>query len=144
MIWEMALLGPRVANVRLLSLNKIDLKLQREIEANNGGDRNSEDEAMAPRASSDHAHSPETTESAEDGRLYLDGPHIGVKWNAAPVQILFACMESFIVASKYYKRVFLTHSTLPETYFNFSQDTLYIRYDAFSWYSTLKYQSPVV
>jgi hypothetical protein len=53
----------------------------------------------------------------------LDGHLVGIKSNSLPPQILLAC------------RVFSINSSFPETYFNFNQDTLYLRHDTFSWYS---------
>ena len=65
----------------------------------------------------------------------LDGPLPGIKSNTPPLQILLACCESFAAATKFYEREFSIDPSYPETYFNFYQDTLYIRHDTFSWSS---------
>jgi hypothetical protein len=45
--------------------------------------------------------------------------------------IMLSCRESHVVASRFYKRAFGTHAGLPETYFDFQRDTLYLRSDTF-------------
>lgn len=118
MIWEMACLHPRIVSVEMRSL-----KPKREKEVSNKTADNTRGREAIPEASKDIRRS--------------DPPWLfpGIKSNTPPPAILFACRESFAAATKFYERVFSTDHSFPETYFNFYQDTLYIRYDTFSWYS---------
>jgi hypothetical protein len=46
--------------------------------------------------------------------------------------VLFACRESYSVASKFYIPSFAFADSIPETYFDFQRDTLYLRFDTFA------------
>ncbi|KAG9231367.1 hypothetical protein BJ875DRAFT_444147 [Amylocarpus encephaloides] len=69
----------------------------------------------------------------------FDSPYLTGAWNnvlalwsdsKAP-STLFACSESYHVASRFYVPSFAFPSSIPETYFNFHIDTLYLRFDTF-------------
>ena len=46
--------------------------------------------------------------------------------------VLFACRESYSAASKFYIPSFAFSDSIPETYFDFQRDTLYLRFDTFA------------
>jgi hypothetical protein len=67
-----------------------------------------------------------------DIHLQNDSPHepmLGLASDYHPPQILFVCKESYGVASKYYHRAFSMVGSIPEIYFDFQRDTLYLRHD---------------
>jgi hypothetical protein len=53
----------------------------------------------------------------------------GLRSRCPPPTLLFACRESFEVASYHYKRAFGTEHAFPETWFDFERDTLYFGCD---------------
>jgi hypothetical protein len=132
MIWEMALPCPRIVSVEMRSLKKTHLEWEREKEVSNKTAENTRDSETMPEASRATSHDCERP--GVDPPL-IDGHLPGIKSNTPPPQILLACRESFAAATKFYERVFSIDPSSPETYFNFYQDTLYIRHDTFSWYS---------
>jgi hypothetical protein len=132
MIWEMALPCPRIVGVEMRSLKRTYLEWEREKEVSNKTAENTRDSETIPEASKATSHDCERPGVDPPD---IDGPLPGIKSNTPPPQILLACCESFAAATKFYERVFSIDPSYPETYFNFYQDTLYIRHDTFSWYS---------
>jgi hypothetical protein len=63
----------------------------------------------------------------------MDFPMPGITTRSPPPQIFFTCRDSYKVASRLYPKMFGTLGTFAETYFNPRQDTLYLRYDTFSY-----------
>ncbi|KAF4624890.1 hypothetical protein G7Y89_g13278 [Cudoniella acicularis] len=57
---------------------------------------------------------------------------MGYHSTCPPPQILFACRESHGVASKFYKQAFGSFGSVPQTYFNFDLDILYISVEKFN------------
>jgi hypothetical protein len=135
-IWEMALPRPRVVDVRMRSLKKTYLQWKRETEDGNETMENaSYGETTLPEASGASSESTDGHGHPGVNPPLLDGHLVGIKLNSLPPQILLASHESLAAATKFYERVFFVDPSFPETYFNFNQDTLYIRHDTFSWYS---------
>jgi len=64
---------------------------------------------------------------------YLDLPMPGIMSPCPPPSVLFVCRESYEVASAIYKRSFATHAGFAQTYFAPQRDTLYFKYDMFSY-----------
>lgn len=57
---------------------------------------------------------------------------VGLISGCTPPQILLVCRESFGVAAKLFQPAFACLGSLPQTYFNFSTDTLYICHESFN------------
>jgi hypothetical protein len=80
-------------------------------------------------------------EPPSDGDFYiennLDLPMPGIMSPCPPPSVLFVCRESYEIASEVYKKIFATHAAFAETYFSPRRDTLYLKYDTFS-YITLR------
>jgi len=70
-------------------------------------------------------------ELAIEKRL-MDVPMPGITSMNPPPPMFFTCRDSYAVASAKYHKVFGTLGTFPETYFNPSQDTLYVGSDSFA------------
>jgi hypothetical protein len=59
--------------------------------------------------------------------------HYGIKSNVAHPAILFVCHESFAVASRLYSKAFSCGgASIPETWFDYRRDTLFIDHDTFA------------
>ena len=59
--------------------------------------------------------------------------HYGIKSNAPHPTILYVCKESFGVASRYYSKAFSCGgASIPETWFDYHRDTLFIDHDTFA------------
>ena len=109
LIWEEAIPGPRIVNIRQRYLNKTSDDV-----LNNGVTKR---RGIIAKAAGNKA-------------ITLPAPRLkGLKSNCPPPSILFVCRESYTVASRYYQRVFHPAGTIPETYFDFQRDTLYLRHD---------------
>lgn len=125
MIWNAALPGPRVVEIKLLSLKKTQSQWDRERGL---GRRNSfawddfvSEAAPDERCGFDEDHMP-------DGRP----PLVGVKSQCQNPSILFVNHEAHKAAATYLKKAFSSPASVPETYFDFEKDTLYIRYLKFN------------
>ncbi|KAH6668516.1 hypothetical protein B0J14DRAFT_167205 [Halenospora varia] len=57
---------------------------------------------------------------------------MGVTSDTKAPSVLFACRESYSVASKFYTPSFALAHSIPETYFDLERDTLYLRFDTFA------------
>lgn len=58
---------------------------------------------------------------------YHDGELLGLRSDTPIPSMLLACRESNEVASRFYKPAFTIIPALPQTYFDFDRDTLYLR-----------------
>lgn len=74
-------------------------------------------------------------------------PKTGLASDTIPPPILFVCKEAHAVATNFYTRAFSTGDAIPQTWFNFSIDTLYLHYMRFEqelscndWDFDFKYQ----
>ena len=56
-------------------------------------------------------------------------PTYGFRPQAVSIPLLYACRESWTVASKVYTRAFGTAQAYPETWFDFKRDLLYLDFD---------------
>jgi hypothetical protein len=132
MIWEMALPCLRIVSVEMRWLKKTHLEWEQEKEVSNKTAENTRDSETMPEASRATSHN---CECPRVDPPLIDGHLPGIKLNTPLPQILLTCCKSFAAATKFYKCVFSIDPSSPETYFNFYQDTLYIRHNTFSWYS---------
>jgi hypothetical protein len=114
-IWEAALPGPRLINIKEKRLRKT----KRE-------------------------HIAETCPDLDPATFPPDNL-LGVTSDSKAPSVLFACRESYSVASKVYVPSFAFADSIPETYFDFRRDTLYLSCNKFglfyedvegSWYKT--------
>ncbi|KAF8861544.1 hypothetical protein BDZ45DRAFT_258901 [Acephala macrosclerotiorum] len=104
-IWEAALPGPRVVNIREKRLKK-------------------------PRQP-EREHIEETSPDFDLPTFSRYNP-VGLTSDSEAPSLLFTCRESYNVASKFYVLSFTQATSIPETYFDFHKDTLYLRYDTFT------------
>jgi hypothetical protein len=100
-IWEAALPGPRLVNIKEKRLRKT----KRE-------------------------HIAETRPDLDPTAFPPDNL-LGVTSDSRAPSVLFACRESYSVASKVYVPSFGFATSIPETYFDFQRDTLYLRCNTF-------------
>ncbi len=122
LIWEAALPGPRVVHLRSARLARYRCGRVRS------------DISMFP-----CAESPLFFDQIPSPYYSKIGPKIdlrGFKSDSPPPTLLFVCRESFKIASKRYQRAFGTKWSLPEVWFDFKQDTLYLDYN---WYNVYDY-----
>ena len=122
MVWELALPGPRVVAIRERALRRAYLELKLDDGKGQTPDETSSNDEAASEASKYWSQD----DHDDDCELPT-----GLKPNPGPPEISFVCRESFAVTLKYYKCVFSTSQSMPATYFDFSQDTLYLRPDTF-------------
>jgi hypothetical protein len=109
LIWDASVPGPRIVNIRQRYLTKTWDDIINEQGTKRRG---------AP------------TKAAGNKGDALEAHRLkGLKSDCPQPSILFACRESYTVASKYYQRAFHPADTIPETYFDFHRDTLFLRYD---------------
>jgi len=135
-IWEQALPGPRVVNLTRKKLKKTVGDWERE----NGANRR-EDIFLAAGMSSAEVfldlHKIYNPNDEGNGKTRLSPKDsnavelAGFESNTEPPNILFACRESRDLALKHYQLAFSSFGSIPQTYFDFSLDTLYIRGENF-------------
>lgn len=67
---------------------------------------------------------------------YWGVPLMGIACGVPTVipDVFLACKEAYAVAIKQYKRTFACAHSMPETYFNFERDTLYMDWENFDTY----------
>jgi hypothetical protein len=65
---------------------------------------------------------------------YKDAQMIGIYSESCAPNILYVCREARDVVLESYTPAFRCTGSFPQTYFDFSIDTLYLRYDTFSYY----------
>lgn len=125
MIWNAALPGPRVVDIRLLPLKQTQSQWDREhgLGLPNPLVWDNFVSGVAPgeHFNPDDDHLP-------DGRPAL----LGVKPQCQNPSILFVNHEAHNVAAKHLQKAFSSHASVPETYFDFEVDTLYIQYHKFN------------
>ncbi|KAF4630007.1 hypothetical protein G7Y89_g8135 [Cudoniella acicularis] len=66
---------------------------------------------------------------------------VGVTSDTKAPSVLFACRDSYSIASKFYIPSFSFADSIPETYFDHQRDTLYLRCDTFALFSYYDYFS---
>ncbi|CZR63016.1 uncharacterized protein PAC_12913 [Phialocephala subalpina] len=152
MIWEAALPGPRIVHIRHKSLQKTIGQWEQENNALwpafNGemvpipddyiieqlylsDERDSSDRHAAARfqVRDELYYSSIDFRAADDHRK----AHLqGLASDLSTPQNLLACREAYEVVAKRYTRAFACPLSIPQTYFNFESDTLYLRYDTFT------------
>jgi hypothetical protein len=101
-IWEAAVPGPRIVEIRQKALQPI-----REIGIKGRRD------------------------ALNRYHLSVNDRFLGIRSVCRPPQLLFVCKESHGVASKHYKRIFDRSASPPMTYFDFQRDILYLHHDLF-------------
>jgi hypothetical protein len=141
MIWEAALPGPRVVNVFQRPLKKTIGEWEDEtglrwpqIPLDDKGE-NEEDPfgATFERATAQITIRSEMLQALglylydHDG--YREGHLVGMTTKCPPPQIMSVCTESYRVATGQYTQAFNTLESTSRIWFNFSRDTLYLRYD---------------
>jgi hypothetical protein len=122
MIWKYALPGPRIVDIRLLALKKTQSEWDEEH--GQGVDPYSYmwDEMLTGLGSGEmynieHDHQPDGKPALIGARSYCRNP-----------SIIFVNKEAHEVAAKNYQKAFSSTASVPETYFDFENDTLYIPY----------------
>jgi hypothetical protein len=110
MMWEAAMPGPRIVEVRQKLLRRIRGKW-----INNWKEKDEIADDLVPNPS-------------------VDDDLMGIRSACRPPQILSVCKESHSVTSKHYKKVFGRRASSPKTYFDFQRDILYLRHDTFPGY----------
>ena len=139
MIWEKALPGPRIVYIEPHRLAPDQKSWSREefmakinekpSQLGDGGNRVGDTSAGVLLGSA--------SDGNDDGRRddlasaeSVDHTHWGIKSDCTTPTILFACRESFQVASQFYSPAFSCRvgrfKSIPQTYFDFRRDTLYI------------------
>jgi hypothetical protein len=149
MIWERALPGPRVVDIRQRKLKKTigeweienDTIWPPNLQVNEESEYDDYEEALVDlqeiRRYSRHqrvrlSEALSVYEYGDDA--YKTGHLVGLFSESQPPEILFVCREAFGVASKFYQQAFSSLGSKPQTWFNFDIDTLYLRHDTFSSY----------
>ncbi|KAH8590176.1 hypothetical protein B0O99DRAFT_691829 [Bisporella sp. PMI_857] len=120
-IWELALPGPRIVRLELALLAA---RCQAAIKQ-----RRQDAEARLHYRHEDEPYTEEElTELVEDisGDLSEVEPLVGFRSRCRSPALLFVCRESFEVASKFYKPCFHTQNSIPQTYFDYKCDVLYL------------------
>lgn len=136
-IWEAALPGPRLVNIRQRSLKPTIGEWERDtgrewpvMEEESGGDA-VPDEAHSlryrPLTRQQIQQAPENVYSTAYGTRHL----VGIYSEAPPPEIIYVCREARDVVLQYYTQAFYCAESFPQTYFDFAIDTLYIRTDNF-------------
>jgi hypothetical protein len=125
MIWKAALPGPRVLDMRLLSLKKTRSEWDHENEKGGGNS------FLWEKYSSGVGSPGEICSISNDHKPDGNPPLFGIRSQCKNPAILFVNKEAHSVAAKRYEKVFSNDESLPETYFDFENDTLYIRYPVF-------------
>lgn len=152
MIWEAALPGPRIVRIRHRSLRKTIGQWEQENDAiwpvlsgkivPRPADHTVEQMYIPDRRDSSNWHASARAqvrdrlydfgygfdEAKEFGRAHLQG----LTSDISTPQNLLACREASEVVAKHYTRAFACPLSIPQTYFNFDLDTLYLRYDTFN------------
>jgi hypothetical protein len=138
MIWEAALPGPRIVNVLQRPLKKTIGEWEEETglswpilpppEPDDDEDREWEQNGIRS----------EILDALgkfwDDYDGYREGQLIGIATKCPPPQILFVCRESYNVVKAQYTQAFTTLGSTAGIWFNFTLDTLYLRYDNFGHY----------
>jgi hypothetical protein len=146
MIWKAALPGPRIVEI---NIGKLKHTLEdREVEDANAeestnsiweqflpfDDQEGEEEVRpmpgepaANQKAVDEARRTENESAPAETPILL-----GIRSGCEPPAVLFVNREAHEVAAKYFERAFPSDVALPQTWFNFDLDTLYIRYDKFN------------
>lgn len=152
MIWEAALPGPRIVHIRHRSLRKTIGQWEEE----NDAIWPAFDGEIVPRPKqhtveqvyiSDRQGSGTRHVSARNyvrDELYYSGidlaasmdyqkAHLqGLTCDFSTPQNLLACREVYEVVARHYTRAFACPLSIPQIYFNFNLDILYLRYDTFT------------
>ncbi|CZR63022.1 uncharacterized protein PAC_12919 [Phialocephala subalpina] len=150
MIWELALPGPRVVSIKQKPLKRtigewedennrtwpvLDRELVPGQKEQEGGNRAVENITTKRRAKREKkARQWVAVSSKLETVEYRKAPMYGMACETPAPNILLACRESYAVVSKLYERCFSCPLSIPEAYFNFKLDTLYIQYDNMSWH----------
>jgi len=155
MIWERALPGPRVVHIRQRKLKKTigewetetgkkwpvlgssetdpDLDSEYEDSDDEYFERFlSEDAVFRERQRALMRYCIDADVYDDDG--YKKGHLLGIYSEHPFPGLLYACRESYGVVSKSYTKSFWSLGSMAQTWFNFNTDTLYLRYDTFSYY----------
>ncbi|KAE8454455.1 hypothetical protein EG329_000078 [Mollisiaceae sp. DMI_Dod_QoI] len=146
-IWEASLPGPRIVDLRekLLKVKIEDFKQhiqkcksEREQQSNERIDACVDNVATARALREEswleHVNSieiPSHLLEAFTEKRKMEPMH-GLKSRCHAPDILFACRESHEVAIRSYELAFDTVASQPQTWFNFHQDILYLRWDNFN------------
>lgn len=120
LIWEHAVPGPRLVEIRQRRLKKTIAEWETENETGWFED------------------TPETF-SVWERKYIREEPIVGIESPCCIPNVLLACRESWKIASRYYHRAFASKGTFAQTYFNFDRDILYIRHLNFGPDSSTKY-----
>jgi hypothetical protein len=139
MIWEAALPGPRIVNVFQRPLKKTIGEWEEETGLSWPILPPPEPDDDEDRAWEQNAIRSEILEALgkywDDYDGYREGQLIGMATKCPPPQILFVCRESYNVAKAQYTQAFTTLGSTAGIWFNFTLDTLYLRYDNFGHYT---------
>ena len=162
MIWEFALPGPRVVNIRQRRIKKTigewESESGKQWPIPRGGSESEPDSPTDNEQEYQRKSYPNSSENARfrcderdalasclgakiykcNDKLYKQAHLTGVI-SEQPFPIPYVCRESYEVVSKSYARCFRCLGSVASTWFNFDNDTLYLRCDTFSSYR--KYQS---
>jgi 2EXR family len=152
MIWEHALPGPRVVNLKQKKLKKTIGEWEIETgytwplpkEGMEGEDTDEEDSDLIVdlrESSRWQGRERAILSNAIDANVYDEdaykaGHLVGFVSDCPPPEILSVCREASEVVSKSYYKVFSSLGSIPTTWICFELDTLYLRYDTISAYYT--------
>ena len=126
-IWE-ATIEPRIIHLKEYELARCSRMLHRVRSDIEGPCK-----CLGRRVKHDFSHNFEGDFWMDRTMEIRNPPLVGFKSESLIPPIMLACRESFGVASKAYTRTFGSLGALPETYFNFKLDTLYLdRLSSFS------------
>lgn len=125
-IWEMAIAGPRVVDLR-----------EEPLKITYQGFKEQVQELKARREHIDATVMEQElwVSMLEDMNMEPDrqSQMRGFRSRCQAPRMLFACRESHGVGTKGYEQTFHTLASVPETWFDFHRDILYIRWDRFDY-----------
>ncbi|KAL2062488.1 hypothetical protein VTL71DRAFT_6754 [Oculimacula yallundae] len=143
LIWEAVLPGPRLVNMRQRPVRKtfLDYKeemghewplLEDDTEDAQGSHELDDVRNAAARARDDISRSINTAGNVPIP--FYEAHLLGIDSNYPPPSIMVVCRESCSVVLHHYTKSFSCMGSVPQTYFDFTRDTLYLHIDSFAYY----------